>query len=263
MEFGVAETKAPRIAFVKRDLEVSLPRALAGEADQITGAIEPGDVGKAAPRQLERMSALATAQIEDAIVALEADTSDQELDLVGRVAIVFDYVAIGFEVEGVEKGAPPIRRQMTLEVRYGTQCPGADPPILLHLVRARTIRAGVDGLRLGSGPRAVGLLTHFDLPRGFRHQKRRLLDEEPRGDSASRMGRKQHRSRAAARWGGVMRRSVSGAGTGGQRAVRVSGLDRTIGVDYSVRLDERRDSARSSEESTPLSRRHFVRHGIV
>src|ERR1700730_15496399 len=171
MEFGVAETKAPRIAFVKRDLEVSLPRALAGEADQITGAIEPGDVGKAAPRQLERMSALATAQIEDAIVALEAHTADQELDLVGRVAIVFDYVAIGFEVEGVEQGAPPIRRQMTLEVRYGTQCPCTDPPILLWIIGTWTAQAGAGRVGFRGSPRPVCFPTHFDVPRFFGHQK--------------------------------------------------------------------------------------------
>src|SRR5262249_28652395 len=44
MEFGVAEAKTPRIAFVKRNLEVTLLGALAGETDQIAGAIEPGDV---------------------------------------------------------------------------------------------------------------------------------------------------------------------------------------------------------------------------
>src|SRR5467141_3013295 len=108
MEFGVAETKASGIAFVKRDLEVSLLGALAGEADQIAGAIEPNDLGKATSRKFERVSALATAQIEDAIVAFEADTADQKLDFIGRVAVVFYYVAVGFEIEGVEKGAPPI-----------------------------------------------------------------------------------------------------------------------------------------------------------
>ena len=49
----VAEAKPPRIAFVKRDLQVALLGALAGQADQIARAIEPGDIGKAAAGELE------------------------------------------------------------------------------------------------------------------------------------------------------------------------------------------------------------------
>ena len=49
----VAEAKPPRIAFVKRDLQVALLGALAGQADQIAGAIEAGDIGKAAAGELE------------------------------------------------------------------------------------------------------------------------------------------------------------------------------------------------------------------
>src|SRR6516164_1826909 len=70
MELRVAETKAPGVAFMKRDLQVALFGALAGEADQIAGSIEPGDMRKSALRKLERMSTLPAAQIEDAIVAL-------------------------------------------------------------------------------------------------------------------------------------------------------------------------------------------------
>ena len=50
MELRVAETKAPRVAFMKRDLQVTLFGPLAGEADQIAGSIEPGDMRKSALR---------------------------------------------------------------------------------------------------------------------------------------------------------------------------------------------------------------------
>src|SRR5215467_4070935 len=49
MKLGLAETKAPGIAFVERNRQVALPGALAGEANEIAGAVEPSDMRKAAP----------------------------------------------------------------------------------------------------------------------------------------------------------------------------------------------------------------------
>src|SRR5271165_5981861 len=69
VKIPVAEAKPPRIAFVKRDLQVALLGALAGEADQIAGAVKPGDIGKATARELERMAPLSATQVEDAVVA--------------------------------------------------------------------------------------------------------------------------------------------------------------------------------------------------
>ena len=53
MELRVAEAKAAGVAFVKRNRKVTQFGALAGETDQITRAIETGNVRKAAPRQFE------------------------------------------------------------------------------------------------------------------------------------------------------------------------------------------------------------------
>ena len=73
MKLAIAETKTPGITLVKRDLQVALPGALAGETDQIARAVEPGDVRKPAAGELERVTTLAAAQIENAVVALKAD----------------------------------------------------------------------------------------------------------------------------------------------------------------------------------------------
>src|SRR5438105_1062085 len=70
MKVTVAEAKPPRIALVKRDLQVALLGALAGQSDQIARAVETGDIGKASTGEFERMAPLTTAQIENAIVAL-------------------------------------------------------------------------------------------------------------------------------------------------------------------------------------------------
>ena len=53
MKVTIAEAKPPRIAFVKRDLQVALLGALAGEADKIAGAVEPGDIRKAPAGELQ------------------------------------------------------------------------------------------------------------------------------------------------------------------------------------------------------------------
>ena len=155
MKFGLAEAKAPCVALVERDLQVALPGAFAREADQIARAVEPGDMRKAAPGEFERMAALAAAQIEDAVVPLEPDGADQEVDLLAGVPVVLDNVAIGFEIERVEQSAPPIRGQMALEIGYRTQGARTDSPALLRPVAigilVRSVFAG-SGLAAGRAP---------------------------------------------------------------------------------------------------------------
>ena len=77
VKFAIAESEAARVAFMERSLQIALPGTLAGEADQIARAIEPGDVLKAAARQFEGMPTLTAAQIEQAIVALKPGAADQ------------------------------------------------------------------------------------------------------------------------------------------------------------------------------------------
>ena len=109
------------------------------------------------------MATLTAAQVEDAVVALEPDAADQQVDFIGRVAVVLDDVAISFEVEGIEQGTPPVGRQVTFEIRNRTQCPRADVPVRLGMVEIRAGRA--------RGPRTVGFLPHIDLPRLSGNQK--------------------------------------------------------------------------------------------
>src|ERR1700680_1933666 len=107
------------------------------------------------------MTALPAAQVEDAVVALEPDAADQETDFISSIAIVFDNIAVGFEVEGVEQRAPPVRRQVTLEIRNRAQCSRAAASVLLRIVKTGIVRAGAPRVRLGSGSDAVGFLAHL------------------------------------------------------------------------------------------------------
>src|SRR6184192_3962399 len=117
------------------------------------------------------MAPLTTAQIENAIVALEPHAADQQVDFIGRIAIILDDVAVGFEVEGVEQGTPPIGRQVTFEIGDRTQCPRADAPVRLGMVEIRVGRAGVGQVSLCGGPRIAGFLPHIGLPRLSGNQK--------------------------------------------------------------------------------------------
>src|SRR5689334_12632796 len=113
------------------------------------------------------MAPLAAAQVENAVVALEPDAADQQIDFIGRVPIVLDYIAVGFEVERVEQGAPPIGRQVTFEIRDRTQCSRSDAPVRLGMVEIRAGCAGVGGVWLGGRPHTVGFLPHIAIYLGF------------------------------------------------------------------------------------------------
>ncbi len=118
VKFAIAKPEAARVAFMEGDLQISLPGTLAGEADQIARAVEPGDALKAAARQFEGMPALAATQIEQAIVALKPGAADQEVDFLLGVAVVLDNIAIGFEIERIEQRTPPLRGQVPFEIGY-------------------------------------------------------------------------------------------------------------------------------------------------
>jgi hypothetical protein len=101
---------------VKGYLQIALPGALAGEADQVTRTIKPGNMPKTTPGQFERVAPLPAAQIENAIIGPDPGGMDQPVDLVDRIAFVFEHVAVGFEIKRVEQRAPPIRGQMAFEI---------------------------------------------------------------------------------------------------------------------------------------------------
>src|SRR5215471_11692809 len=109
------------------------------------------------------MTALSTAKIEDAVVALEPDAADQKIDFSDGIAIVLGHIAVGLEVKRIEQGAPPIRRQMTLEVRYRAQRPRTDAPILPCMFQQGAIHPGANSQGSRHGSRIVGFLTHIYL----------------------------------------------------------------------------------------------------
>src|SRR5439155_3160857 len=159
-----AEPEAAGIAFVERDLQISLPGALAGEADQVARAVEPGDMLKAALRQFERVPSLTAAQVEDAVVAFETGTADQQIGLLLGIAVVLDDVAIGFEVERVEQRAPPFGWQVAFEIGHRSQCAQARS-VLVPGRRAIGPRArGAHEVELGRDAVAVRFLPHRQLP---------------------------------------------------------------------------------------------------
>src|SRR6185437_12360992 len=103
---AVGRAELARVALVEGDAEAALAGTLARQPHQIARAIDAGDVLEAAPRQLQHVPPLTAAQIEDAVIGLEAGASHQQIDLLLGVAVVLDDVAIGLEIERVEERAP-------------------------------------------------------------------------------------------------------------------------------------------------------------
>ena len=137
VEARLRQARVARIAFLEHDLQPLVLRALLGEAHEIARAVDAGDVLEAAARELETVPALAAAQVEDLAVGGHGRRGENEIDVAARVLHVLDDVAVGLDVERVEKFAPPLGGKMRLEVRNGTE--------------ARAWRRAPRALRLGNG----------------------------------------------------------------------------------------------------------------
>src|SRR3954447_19436188 len=87
------------------------------------------------------MPSLPAAQIENAVLALQPCTTDQQVHFLDGIAVVFEHIAISFKIERVKRGAPPIRWQMVFEVGNRTQSAGTVPPSHAGLGTVRRGRA--------------------------------------------------------------------------------------------------------------------------
>ena len=121
VEARLRQARVARVAFLEHDLQPLGLRALLGEAHEIARAIDAGDVLEAAAGELDAVAALAAAQIEDLAVRLHGRRGEDEVDVAPRVLGVLDDVAVGLDVERVEKLAPPLGGKMRLEVGYGAE----------------------------------------------------------------------------------------------------------------------------------------------
>ena len=112
----IGEAEFSRVALLEGDVEVGAFGPAAGEADEVARAVDTVDVVESAAREFEAMASLAATYVEDAVVRFEGRFTDEEVDVPRRVGLVLDDVAVGFEVEGVEEGAPPVGREVAFEV---------------------------------------------------------------------------------------------------------------------------------------------------
>jgi hypothetical protein len=76
---------------------------------------------KTPPGELKRVTPLAAAQIKDAFFMRETEYVGEKIDFGAGDRAVVDDVAVGFQIERVEDGAPPVRVDMFFEVRDGTE----------------------------------------------------------------------------------------------------------------------------------------------
>ncbi len=116
VEARLREPRVAGIAFLEHDAQRFGLGALAGEPDEVARAVDTHHVLEPAPGEFQHVPALAAAQVEDGAVRLDGGGGDQEIHLAARVLAVLDDVAVGLDVERVEQLAPPLRRQVLLEI---------------------------------------------------------------------------------------------------------------------------------------------------
>jgi len=90
--------------------------AAARQPNQCARAIQPDHIAEAAAGELEHVSPLTAAEIEDAIVGCEFGRCDDGVHLGCGVGGVLHHVAVRLQVQRIEKRAPPIRGQVAFEI---------------------------------------------------------------------------------------------------------------------------------------------------
>jgi hypothetical protein len=73
------------------------------------------------PRQLERVTSLAAAKVEDSVFGGEGENVGYELRLRSGDSSIIHDVGVGLEVERVEESTPPVGVNMLFEVEYGPE----------------------------------------------------------------------------------------------------------------------------------------------
>jgi hypothetical protein len=71
------------------------------------------------------MPPLSAAQVENAVVRLEAGRADENVDFLNGVLPILNDVAIGLEIDGVEQRPPPVGGEMPLQIGNGPECADA------------------------------------------------------------------------------------------------------------------------------------------
>jgi hypothetical protein len=101
--------------------------------------VEPGNVAEPAPGQLERVPALAAAQVQDPVATRKRRGRDQYIDLLGGDPVILDDVAVGAQIERAKQRAPPLRRDVACEIAERTG--RADVPFSISAAGQKAIRA--------------------------------------------------------------------------------------------------------------------------
>ena len=110
MKRGVFGAELPGVALVDRDREMGVSGPFPGKPDKIPRSVDPGDTGESGASEFESMPSLAAAEIENVVVGLQKGDLHDHFDLASRVFGIFNYIAVGLEIQRIEKGPPPIGR---------------------------------------------------------------------------------------------------------------------------------------------------------
>jgi len=106
---------------VKGDRQRRSGRPLPGELNEKARMIETSDVLEPPAGQLERVAALAAAQIQDPVARRKGRRLHQHVDPLGSEAVVLDDVAVGAQVERAKQRTPPVGRDVARKIAERTR----------------------------------------------------------------------------------------------------------------------------------------------
>src|SRR5262245_65202227 len=109
--------RVARIPLLEQHLQSLALGPLLGQAHEIARAVQSHHVLETAAGQLEAVPSLSAAKVEDVAIRLNGRPRSDEVYLAAGVLQVFDDIAVGLHVQGIEKLPPPFFGQVRLQIR--------------------------------------------------------------------------------------------------------------------------------------------------
>jgi hypothetical protein len=120
-EAVVPEGQLPGIALSERDVQPAGLVDFSGPVDQVMGSVEADDVRIAPPRDLQRMAALAAAEVQNPALLRYVQRPEEEVYFMVGDVFIFDDVSVRAQIVCIEKMAPPIGLYIAFQVVNRTQ----------------------------------------------------------------------------------------------------------------------------------------------
>ena len=98
----VFKPELSRVPLPEIHRQLLLPGPLAGQPDQIAGAVNPGNIQEFSSGQFQAVPPLTAAEVKNIVIFLQAGNPDNQVHVRPGILLVLDHIPVGFNVSGVE-----------------------------------------------------------------------------------------------------------------------------------------------------------------